>query len=98
MKVMNTSKLFIFLVIISLVFVIIKFTKNPDRSNSYNEVLVDFDSQLEDILSLDRGIPLDIGETVKNIMERRLFETRKNGHYEESNNITRLLNKLLDIS
>jgi histidinol dehydrogenase len=30
---------------------------------------LDFDSQLEDILSLDRGIPSDIGETVKNIIE-----------------------------
>jgi len=29
---------------------------------------LDFDSQLEDILSLDRGIPSDIGETVKNII------------------------------
>ena len=38
------------------------------------------------------------GESVKNIMEKRLFETRKNGYYEEANNITRLLNKLLDIS
>ena len=53
MKVMNTSKLFIFLVIISLVFVIIKFTKNPDRSNSYNEVLVDFDSQLVDEIKIE---------------------------------------------
>ena len=53
MKVMNTSKLFIFLVIISLVFVIIKFTKNPDRSNSYNEVLVDFDSQLVDKIKIE---------------------------------------------
>ena len=53
MKVMNTSKLFIFLVIISLVFVIIKFTKNPDRSNSYDEVLVDFDSQLVDKIKIE---------------------------------------------
>ena len=53
MKVMNTSKLFIFLVIISLVFVIIKFTKNPDRSKSYNEVLVDFDSQLVDEIKIE---------------------------------------------
>ena len=30
---------------------------------------LDFDSQLEDILSLDRGIPSDISETVKNIIE-----------------------------
>ena len=28
---------------------------------------LDFDSQLEDILSLDRGIPSDIGETIKNL-------------------------------
>jgi len=53
MKAMNTSKLFTFLVIISLVFVIIKFTKNPDRSNSYNEVLVDFDSQLVDKIKIE---------------------------------------------
>ena len=53
MKAMNTSKLFTFLVIISLVFVIIKFTKNPDRSNSYDEVLVDFDSQLVDKIKIE---------------------------------------------
>ena len=53
MKIMNTSRLFIFLVVISLVFVIIKFTKNPDRSKSYNEVLVDFDSQLVDKIKIE---------------------------------------------
>jgi len=52
MKITNISKLFIFLVAISLVFVIIKFTKNPDRSKSYNEVLVDFDSQLVDKIKI----------------------------------------------
>ena len=29
---------------------------------------LDFDTQLEEILSLDRGVPVDIGETVKNII------------------------------
>ena len=49
---MNTSKLFIFLIVISLVFVIVKVTKNPDRSNSYNEKLVDFDSQAVDKIEI----------------------------------------------
>ena len=50
---MNISKLFIFLVVISLVFAIIKFTKNPDRSTSYNEKLVDFDSQIVDKIEIE---------------------------------------------
>ncbi len=50
---MNTSKLFIFLVVISFVFAIIKFTKNPDRSTSYNEKLVDFDSQIVDKIEIE---------------------------------------------
>ena len=29
---------------------------------------LDFDIQLEEILSLDRGVPVDINETVKNII------------------------------
>ena len=50
---MNTSRLFIFLVVISLFFVIIKVTKNPDRSKNYNEVLVDFDSQLVNKIKIE---------------------------------------------
>ena len=49
---MNTSKLFIFLIVISLIFVIVKVTKNPDRSNSYNEKLVDFDPQVVDKIEI----------------------------------------------
>ena len=49
---MNTLRLFILLVVISIVFAVIKFTKNPNRSNSYNEKLVDFDSQLVDKIEI----------------------------------------------
>ena len=47
---------------------------------------LDFDSQLEDILSLDRGIPSDIGETVKNIIE----DVKNNGDAA----VIKLTNKL----
>ena len=38
---------------------------------------LDFDSQLEDILSLDRGIPSDISETVKNIIEGNKIKNKE---------------------
>ena len=61
---MNTSKLFIFLVVISLVFVIIKVTKNPNRSNSYNDKLVDFDSQVVDKIEIKNENELVILEKI----------------------------------
>ena len=36
---------------------------------------LDFDIQLEEILSLDRGVPVDINETVKNIIS----DVKENG-------------------
>ena len=47
---------------------------------------LDFDIQLEEILSLDRGVPADINETVKNIIS----DVKKNG--DES--LIKLTNKL----
>ena len=37
------------------------------------------------------------GETVKSIIDMRLFKTRQNGYHDEAKNITMLLNKLLDM-
>ena len=53
---------------------------------------LDFDSQLEDILSLDRGIPSDIGETVKNIIE----DVKDNGDAAVIKLTNRLDNNNLD--
>ena len=47
---------------------------------------LDFDIQLEEILSLDRGVPVDINETVKNIIS----DVKENG--DES--LIKLTNKL----